>query len=76
MAFQSHHGLIMPAHVLISFMSSVKAANKRTEKNKKTTVTTPNSISEGEGQYSPVTEGERATKFSVSQEITELSDAK
>lgn len=56
----------MPAPVLILFMSSVKAANKRTEKNKKTTVMTPNSISEGEGQYRPVTEGERATKLPVS----------
>lgn len=53
----------MSAPVLISFMSSVKAANKKAEKNKKTSVTTPNSISEGEGQYGPVTEGERATKI-------------
>lgn len=65
-ALLSRHGLIMPAPVLISFLSSVKAASKKAEKNKKSAVTTPNSISEGGGQYSPVTEGKCATKFSIS----------
>lgn len=43
-------------------------SNKKAEKNKKTSGTTPNSISEG-GQYSPVAEGEHPSKF------TQLSDA-
>lgn len=61
----SHHDLIMAAPVIAS-VSSVKAANKRAEKNKKTTMTTPNSIAEGVRQFSPAAEGERATKFSIS----------
>lgn len=67
-AFWSHHGLIMPVPVLKSSLPSVKAANKKAEKNKKTTATTPNLAEEG--QYRPVTEGERARRFSVSQEIS------
>lgn len=44
--------------VLMLFSSSVKTANKKSEKNKKSTPTTPNSISEGEGQHNSVKEGE------------------
>ncbi|KAM4624172.1 LOW QUALITY PROTEIN: inactive carboxypeptidase-like protein X2 [Polymixia lowei] len=35
---------------------SVKTANKKAEKNKKSALKTPNSISEGEGRYDPVKE--------------------
>lgn len=41
----------------MSFPSSVKTPNKKAEKNKKT----PNSISEGEGHYNSIKEGEEKT---------------
>lgn len=40
------------------FPSLVNKNNKKAEKNNKSTLTTPNSISEGEAQYNPVKEGE------------------
>lgn len=61
----------------MSFPSSVKTANKKTEKNKKSTMKTPNSISEGEGHYSSINKGEQQTddtlscygKFMISQKV-------
>ena len=43
---------------LMSFPSSVKTANKKAEKSKKSALKTPNSIPEGEGQFSSIKEGE------------------
>lgn len=42
----------------MSFPSLVKTANKKAEKNKKSALKTSNSISEGEGQYNSIKEGE------------------
>ncbi len=47
----------MSVPVLMTFPCFVKTANKKAEKNKKS-LKTPNSISEGEGQYSSIKEGE------------------
>ena len=43
------------------FPSLVKTANKKAEKNKKGTLKTPNSISEGDRQYNSMKEGEWRT---------------
>lgn len=46
---------------LMSFPSSVKTANKKAEKSKKSALKTPNSIPEGEGQFNSIKEGEWTT---------------
>lgn len=56
--FEKFKSFTFFSHLPLSFPSSVKPSNKKAEKNKKGTLKTPNSISEGEGQYAPVKEGE------------------
>ena len=58
--FKMENSLIyVPALMLFPFL--VKTANKKAEKTKKGALRTPNSISEGEGQYNSIKEGEWTT---------------